>query len=340
MFSPKLRRARAIVASVAITIACVAGATLTTSPAHAASGDVGYIASATVRSCPDTRCGATVQSVAGYVPVWCWRDAGSFNGTVRWFRVTVNSAKGWVSASQMPQQPVVPYCSDMLPGENLYSGQSMYSQNGQYRLVQQGDGNLVLYGPAAARWATMTFGSNNFTAMQGDANLVTYTGGAPWATMTTGYSNIDLVVQDDGNLVLYSNVGAIWAASWHMTVGVWRTTNRFAAGNCTWYAAERFKAFWGSHQYPGWSGDAWQWGTNAAAAHWQVNPMPMTQAVVVFPKSSTSSLGHVAWVDAMQLRSDGQYIHIVEMNAIGFNVVSDRWLKASPGWSYIPAPAL
>ena len=64
------------------------------------------------------------------------------------------------------------------------------------------------------------------------------------------------------------------------------------------------------------------------------------EPVVVFPRSSSSPLGHVAWVDGMAPRSDGTYIHIWEMNFHGLGVIDQRWVKVTPGLSFITAPAI
>ena len=49
--------------------------------------------------------------------------------------------------------------ADMAPGEVLYAGQSVSSANSRYVFVYQTDGNLVLYGPAGALWASNTNGA-------------------------------------------------------------------------------------------------------------------------------------------------------------------------------------
>src|SRR5689334_14539104 len=62
-------------------------------------------------------------------------------------------------------------------GYGLSPGQGVYSDNGQYLLIMQGDGNLVYYrvGDWAVRWHSGTWGlPGNFLAMQGDGNAVTY----------------------------------------------------------------------------------------------------------------------------------------------------------------------
>lgn len=42
--------------------------------------------------------------------------------------------------------------------EVLSTNQSIYSKNRKYRLTMQSDGNLVLYGPSGALWASRTAG--------------------------------------------------------------------------------------------------------------------------------------------------------------------------------------
>ena len=103
---------------------------------------------------------------------------------------------------------------------------------------------------------------------------------------------------------------------------------------------ERWKGFWSRHLYPAISGNAWSWASSARSLHYLVLPTPATQAVVVFPKTSASPLGHVAWVDAMAPRSDGIYIHIWEMNHVSLGVIDQRWVKLTSGLSFIPAPAI
>ncbi|WP_433220964.1 NlpC/P60 family protein [Dactylosporangium sp. CS-047395] len=96
-------------------------------------------------------------------------------------------------------------------GESLGPDQYIVSTNGAYRLVMQGDGNLVLYGPAGPVWATYTSAGASVLANQTDGNLVVYpnAGGVSWASGSGGGGGT-LVVQDDGNLVLYGSGGPTW----------------------------------------------------------------------------------------------------------------------------------
>ncbi|MEU1393509.1 MULTISPECIES: hypothetical protein [unclassified Nonomuraea] len=101
-------------------------------------------------------------------------------------------------------------------GETLAAGQRLVSPDGQYVLVMQNDGNLVLYAPGnRAVWATGTHAGGSGAEMQRDGNLVVYAPGhvAVWATGTGGRLHLEL--QNDGNAVLYTDDGhlARWASA-------------------------------------------------------------------------------------------------------------------------------
>ena len=81
------------------------------------------------------------------------------------------------------------------------------SPSGQFQLVLQTDGNLVLYDGQTAIWATGTSGQTaSQAAMQADGNLVLVgPGGAVvWEARTAGHPGARLVLQDDGNAVVYA----------------------------------------------------------------------------------------------------------------------------------------
>jgi hypothetical protein len=101
------------------------------------------------------------------------------------------------------------------PGSRLSLGYMLLSTNGEYRLIMQGDGNLVLYSPKGKLWASGTNGKDaSYAVMQGDGNLVIYSssGKALWATGTNGKGTSKLVIQGDGNLVVYNASGPTWAS--------------------------------------------------------------------------------------------------------------------------------
>ena len=104
----------------------------------------------------------------------------------------------------------------------MVAGQSWPSTRGNYHLVLQPDGNLVLYGPQRqALWASNTQGQPAAEVfMQPDGNLVLYgprqsnrvgTGKVLWASGTNGFGGADLRVQDDGNVVIYREGRAVWS---------------------------------------------------------------------------------------------------------------------------------
>lgn len=147
------------------------------------------------------------------------------------------------------------YSDSLAENRALATGGKLFSADERYQLVVQGDGNLVLYGPSGAVWATNTVGvTGAHLAMQGDSNLVLYDGAgrARWNSGTTTFKGAHLVVQNDGNLVVYDRNGvAIWTrGSGRLRVDPQGTisfrstlTNRFwtaelgKSGN--WYGAVR-----------------------------------------------------------------------------------------------------
>jgi len=115
--------------------------------------------------------------------------------------------------------------------------------------------------------------------------------------------------------------------------------NTFAEGNCTWYAADKWRRATG--KYPSWSGDAKYWNERAAAQHWTVTGAPAPRSVVVFEpgvQGASKIYGHVAWVNSISYRSDGWYVNVTEMNFTGSGQISSRTVKNVSGMSYIWAP--
>jgi hypothetical protein len=102
-------------------------------------------------------------------------------------------------------------------GQLLTPGQWRRSPNGNYGLVMQSDGNLVLYetGSRKALWSSQTSGNPGaFAALQRDGNLVVYSSSRQplYHSATSAGAGTVLVVQDDGNAVLYSGGKALWGA--------------------------------------------------------------------------------------------------------------------------------
>lgn len=106
--------------------------------------------------------------------------------------------------------PAVASSDTLQPGQSLSAGQALWSSNGKYEAIMQGDGNFVLYGPSGPLWSSNTYGGHNNRVldMQTDGNLVIYgPSGALWAANTTDIAGVSLVVQNDSNLVLYAPGG-------------------------------------------------------------------------------------------------------------------------------------
>jgi len=106
-----------------------------------------------------------------------------------------------------------------VPRQTLTAGKSIVSPNGKYTLLMQHDGNLVLYRPGVAVWATSWLGvaliPGSRAVMQPDGNFVLYppTGPGLWSTVTAGWHGSQILLQSDGNLVVYdSNWVARWAS--------------------------------------------------------------------------------------------------------------------------------
>lgn len=130
--------------------------------------------------------------------------------------IAIRSVNVPAPAPTEPAPPITPPaegCGVLLPGQALGADQAAFSCDGRFALVQQGDGNLVLYKTGGeALWSTGTQGTQEtVTVMQDDGNLVSYAaGGVPvWSSGTAGNPGAWLAVQDDGNLVLYTSK-AIW----------------------------------------------------------------------------------------------------------------------------------
>jgi hypothetical protein len=110
-------------------------------------------------------------------------------------------------------------CGVVPAGTYFHENSPIYSCNHVYHVIWQSDGNLVVYSPYRALWASGTNGrATTSTVMQGDGNLVIYGyTGAIWATGTgPGHPGAWLNMQNDGNLVIYWYNGAglvpIWAS--------------------------------------------------------------------------------------------------------------------------------
>jgi hypothetical protein len=119
--------------------------------------------------------------------------------------------------------------SSMSAGETLtlkgdHTHQFLTSPNGQWRLVFQADGNLVLYGPGSAQeghWGPALFSAQTNERggsrlhMQSDGNLVIagFDGKVKWASDTQGHPGASLHVLDSGDAqIVAPNGQTLWSA--------------------------------------------------------------------------------------------------------------------------------
>jgi hypothetical protein len=103
----------------------------------------------------------------------------------------------------------------------LHKNEYMMTPDGNFVLLHQTDGNVVLYGPRFQPiWSTGTSGNSNSShlVMQPDGHLVLYnTSGQPmWYNNMSGSGGNRLSLQADGNLVEYNTSGQ---AVWHVNTG-------------------------------------------------------------------------------------------------------------------------
>uniref|UniRef100_A0A3Q1GLR9 Mannose-specific lectin-like n=1 Tax=Acanthochromis polyacanthus TaxID=80966 RepID=A0A3Q1GLR9_9TELE len=98
--------------------------------------------------------------------------------------------------------------------DELRKGDSLFSNNREWKAVFQNDGNFVIYG-WKPMWASDTDGSDAVrVCMQADCNLVMYNASDKprWNTNTwqSPAEMCRLQLTDEGNLVLYRGGQEIW----------------------------------------------------------------------------------------------------------------------------------
>ena len=109
-------------------------------------------------------------------------------------------------------QSRIPGPVSLASGGVLNSNQQVKSPGGQFRLIYQSDGNLVLYGGSLAYWSSGTAPySTGKAVMQTDGNLVVYDAGnvARFASNTSGNPGAHLSLDNIGRLRIYSTSGTV-----------------------------------------------------------------------------------------------------------------------------------
>ena len=106
--------------------------------------------------------------------------------------------------------------------------------------------------------------------------------------------------------------------------------NRYALGNCTWYAYERRAAI-GRPIGSLW-GNATNWAVSARAAGFTVNGTPAPGAIFQYG-GGYGGYGHAGVVQSV----DSEYLYVTDMNYAGYNVITSRKipLSSTGHYSYI-----
>ncbi|MBV9594929.1 MAG: hypothetical protein JO147_14165, partial [Actinobacteria bacterium] len=147
-----------------------------------------------------------VYSASG-APLWSAETAGHANALLTIddsgaLALTSRSTRIWLATNNV-----------LRGGSTLTNGQALHSPSDTYSLKMQSDGNLVLYGPTRAIWATATTGhAGDFLVLQADGNLVLYAANFSvlFAAGTHGRPDIALTLNDDSSLVLTSKGALVW----------------------------------------------------------------------------------------------------------------------------------
>src|SRR5664280_623820 len=147
------------------------------------------------------------------------RDSGSSSSRMK-IRLAVAVASALIAQIAFVLLPANPSEAGGLSGPGvlavgvqLSANQSINSPGGSFKLVMQGDGNLVEYQGSSALWASGTSGSGDSLVMQGDGNLVLYNSlnQPQWASNTSGNPGAALTLGDNGVLSVQSVSGTpLW----------------------------------------------------------------------------------------------------------------------------------
>jgi hypothetical protein len=126
----------------------------------------------------------------------------------------------WNSGSVSQSWLLKPVACGLLNSEQtMLVNDTIASCDGRFHLNMQGDGNLVLYGPAGSIYELQTNdNTDNHAIMQADGNLVIYgsTNVAKWSSGTQGHPGSYLAVTDTGDLIIYGPGGLkLWAKGTH-----------------------------------------------------------------------------------------------------------------------------
>lgn len=118
--------------------------------------------------------------------------------------------------------PPHPGAALLAGGRELAPGAALPTPGGQYRLVMQRDGNLVVYTGHEVVWQSATNGHKGAHAVMkrdGEFAVVTPGGREVFSTGTTGRTGAYLALQRDGNVVVRTRHSVWWSSrSWNSSL--------------------------------------------------------------------------------------------------------------------------
>ena len=121
----------------------------------------------------------------------------------------VETRAGAVVAWTTPKQALF----ELSPGQALAPGDKLGALGGEFELVYQSDGNLVLYSAGKATWQSKTMGKPAGRAvLQTDGHFLLSSpdNTVYWKTGVYGFNDGRLVLLDDGRLVVYAGDDVRW----------------------------------------------------------------------------------------------------------------------------------
>ncbi|HLH60839.1 MAG TPA: CHAP domain-containing protein [Ktedonobacteraceae bacterium] len=111
--------------------------------------------------------------------------------------------------------------------------------------------------------------------------------------------------------------------------------NRFAFGECTYWANMRYHALTG--YWVPWSGDAWAWANGARAYGWVVSSTPKVPSIIVLQPGVQGAgyLGHVAIVESINKDGSVYTSNYNWYNGGGWDILSYYTFHPGPGVSFV-----
>ncbi|MFC4008205.1 hypothetical protein ACFOY2_13310 [Nonomuraea purpurea] len=120
------------------------------------------------------------------------------------------------SSTNKPLWSSQAYIGKLPSGHVLRPGQVVQSDNGRYKLIQQDEGNAVLYDGQRPLFTTPTAGHPGARSiMQAEGNwvVVDRNDKALWTTKTAGNPGAWLAVSNDGRVIIYSSANKpLWTS--------------------------------------------------------------------------------------------------------------------------------